>query len=59
MENMEKAIRGRLTLVHKGDALVTGVVPGLCSKTGVALPDLHLGAVGGGRASVETVVGTG
>ena len=45
-------------MVHEGDTLVTSVVPGLSSKTGVALPDLHLGTIGGRRASIKTVVGT-
>ena len=46
-------------MIHEGDTLVTGVVPGLSGKPGVALPDLHLGTISGRRTSVETVVGTG
>ena len=35
------------TLVHERDTVVSGVPPSLLGKTGVASPDLHLGAARG------------
>ena len=37
--------RARLTLVHEGNAVVAGEVPGLSGETRVALPDLQLNTV--------------